>query len=180
MKNKLILMAAVALLVVSVAVNVWLAVRPWPVPTLTVEHDTVWRDIPIVKPVAADSQPTGRIVYIRVPYPVNGGQPPCADDTLPLTADGPTAIPDSIDVPLPIEQKRYDDSLYTAWVSGYRPALDSLRLHLPTVTETVTKTILKPAPLVTFGIHAGAGYGIIHRQPDLYIGIGAQINLWRK
>ena len=87
---------------------------------------------------------------------------------------------DSMVIALPIVQKRYEDSLYTAWVSGYEPALDSINLRLPTVTETVTKTIVKPSPLITFGVQAGAGFGIINRKPDIYLGVGAQINLWRK
>ena len=89
-------------------------------------------------------------------------------------------VHDSIEVPIPIMQKRYDDSLYTAWVSGYEPNLDSIDLRLPTITETVTKTIVKPSPLITVGIQAGAGIGIISRQPDIYIGVGGQLNIWRK
>ena len=77
-------------------------------------------------------------------------------------------------------QKRYEDTLYTAWVSGYEPALDSIDLRLPTVTETVTKTIVKPSPLFSVGIQMGAGGGIFSRQPDIYIGVGGQLNLWRK
>ena len=85
---------------------------------------------------------------------------------------------DSIDVPIPIVQKRYEDSLYTAWVSGFEPKLDSLRLHMPEVTNTITKTVYEPTPLLTFGVQVGGGYGLIHRQPDIYVGIGGQINLW--
>ena len=89
-------------------------------------------------------------------------------------------IHDSIEVPIPICQKRYEDSLYTAWVSGYEPALDSINLRLPTITKTVTitSTIYKE-PLFTFGLQAGAGYGIINRKPDVYLGIGGTMRLWR-
>ena len=89
-------------------------------------------------------------------------------------------IRDSIDVPIPIIQKRYDDSLYTAWVSGFEPNLDSLRLHQPEIITTITKTIVKTSPLISVGIQAGGGIGIINRKPDIYIGVGGQINLWRK
>ena len=81
-------------------------------------------------------------------------------------------------MPVPIIQKRYDDSLYTAWVSGFHPALDSIRLLLPEVTTTITRTIVEE-PLITLGLQAGAGYGFIQRQPDFYVGIGAQLNLWK-
>lgn len=158
------------LFAVSVVLNIWLATRE-PTTEMTIERDTMWRDSIIYEPVAAETVKTDRVVYIKVPNP-----------STPSTGSGTVhdTIHDSIDVPIPIYQKRYDDSLYTAWVSGYEPNLDSINLHLPTITETVTKTIVKPSPLITFGIQAGAGYGFINQKPDLYIGVGGQINLWRK
>ena len=152
------------LLAVSVAVNVWLATRETATET-TIERDTMWRDSMIYLPQPAETVRTGRTVYIRIPMP---------GDTIRDT------LRDSIDVPVPIMQKRYDDSLYTAWVSGFEPALDSIDLRLPTITETITKTIVKPAPLITFGIQAGAGWGVLNQKPDIYIGVGGQVNLWRK
>ena len=92
----------------------------------------------------------------------------------------PSGNSDSVAVVLQVSQKTYSDSLYTAWISGYEPNLDSIDLRLPTITETVTNTIVKPLPLITFGIQAGAGIGIISRQPDVYISVGGQLNLWRK
>lgn len=154
-----------AFFMVSIAVNVW----QWknrPVPGVVVERDTAWRDSIIREPQPAETIHTGRVVYIKVAVP----QPHTRPDT----------VHDSIEVSVPIVQKQYDDSLYTAWVSGYEPNLDSINLRLPTITETVTKTIVKPSPLITFGIQAGAGWGVFQRQPDVYIGFGGQINLWRK
>ena len=153
-----------ALLAASIAINVWLW-RTEPKPSVVIERDTVYKDTTIYKPVPVDSHKTRKVVYIRVPVPKY------------LPGD---TIHDSIEVPIPIIQKRYEDSLYTAWVSGYRPNLDSIRLYLPEVQTTVTKTIVTPAPLITFGIQAGGGYGIINRKPDIYVGVGAQLNLWRK
>ena len=154
-----------ALLLVSVAVNVVLMVRQPTVET-KIERDTVWKDTTIYEPQPAETVDIGRTVYIKVAVP----QPQTLHDT----------VHDSIEVPIPIIQKRYDDSLYTAWVSGFKPALDSIRLYQPTITETVTQTIVKPAPLITFGIQAGAGYGVFNQKPDIYIGLGGQINFWRK
>ena len=34
--------------------------------------------------------------------------------------------------------------------------------------------------LLTLGLQVGGGYGLINRQPDIYVGIGGQINLWPK
>lgn len=171
------------LLAVSLAVNVWLATRE-PTTETTIERDTMWRDSIIYEPQPAETIPTDRVVYIRIPSPCDSVHNPSAAPE-PVeghgTAEGPgTAGGDSIDVPIPICQKRYDDSLYTAWVSGYEPALDSIRLHLPEVTTTITQTVVKPSPLITFGIQAGAGYGFINHRPDIFVGFGGQINLWRK
>lgn len=154
------LLAAICL---SVALNIWQCSRQTEESTV-VEHDTVWKDTTIYEPQPAETVQTGRVVYIKVPVPGER-------DTITLH--------DSIDVPVPIVQKRYDDSLYTAWISGFEPNLDSIRLYQPTIVETVTKTVVR-SPLITFGIQAGAGWGVFHRQPDLYIGFGGQINLWRK
>lgn len=155
-----------ALLAASIAINVWFWTTE-PEPSIVIKRDTVWKDSIIREPLPAETINTGRVVYLRIPVP---GKRDTLRDT----------IRDSIDIPVPIYQKRYEDSLYTAWVSGFEPNLDSINLHQPTITETITKTIVKPSPLITFGIQAGGGYGIINRKPDIYIGIGAQLNLWRK
>lgn len=157
-----------ALFILSVATNVWLIKRGQvePESQVVIEHDTLWRDTTITKPVAVDSTKTGEIVYIRIPYPV-----PAPGDT----------IHDSIEVPIPIEQKRYEDSLYTAWVSGFRPALDSIRLHQPTIVETITRTIVKPAPRLSVGLSVGPGISIDkNHHMGIYVGFTANYRLWPK
>ena len=154
------------LLAVSVAVNVWLATRE--TAETTIERDTMWRDSIIREPLPAETINTGRVVYIKIPVAVP--QPQTQRDT----------IRDSIEVPVPIVQKRYDDSLYTAWVSGYEPALDSIRLYLPEVTTTITETVVKSAHRLSIGIQGGAGVGVFSRQPDVYVGVGVQWRLWPK
>ena len=180
----------VAVLAASIAMNVWFWTSEPEIETI-LKRDTVWRDTAIYEPQPAETVNTGRVVYIRVPVKSVGGligdSPRCATavsqaGTVPMARQAGT-VPmdreaDSIDVPIPIVQKRYDDSLYTAWVSGFEPKLDSLRLHMPEVTNTITKTVYEPTPLLTLGVQVGGGYGLIHRQPDIYVGIGGQINLW--
>ena len=39
------------------------------------------------------------------------------------------------------EQAYYEDSLYRAWVSGYRPKLDSIEVYPKTIYQTVTNDI---------------------------------------
>jgi hypothetical protein len=178
-----------ALFILSVVTNVWLIKRGQvePEPQVVIEHDTLWRDTTINKPVAADSTKTGEIVYIKVPYPVPSGcqsdvrgQDPGSDlpGHCPLTSP---AAPDSIEVPIPIEQKRYEDSLYTAWVSGFRPALDSIRIYHPEITTTITKTIVQKAPRLSIGPAVGAGVSIDKdHHMGIYVGFTAQYRLWPK
>ena len=154
--------ALVGLIALSFITNIYLLSRPEPEPTERV--DTLWRDTTIREPAPpAETIRTDRVVYLRVPAPSR-------TDTL--------TVHDSIEVPVPIYQVRYDDSLYTAWVSGFSPALDSIRLHQPTII--IERTYQKPAPRLSLGIQAGAGVGVFSRQPDIYLGIGAQWRLWPK
>jgi hypothetical protein len=158
--------AMICLILLSVGINIFLLTRPEPESRVVVERDTLWRDTTIYKPAAADSQQTGEIVYIRIPYPVS--------------EPGDT-VHDSIQVPIPIEQKRYDDSLYTAWVSGYRPALDSICLHQPEIVTTITETIVKPAPRWSIGLSVGPGVSIDRqRHMGIYAGFTATYRLWPK
>jgi hypothetical protein len=150
MKKAFFIMAL--LLVASIVANVWLMNRD-PVKETTTVHDTIWKDTTIYEPQPAETINTGRVVYIRVPYPET--------DT----------IHDSIEVPVPIMQKRYDDSLYTAWVSGFHPNLDSIRLHQREIVTTVTKYVEKPSKRLAIGPSIGVGYGIINGKPDIFAGV---------
>ena len=176
-----------ALFILSVATNVWLIKcgQVEPEPQVVIEHDTLWRDTTITKPVASNSVKTGEVVYIKVPYPSGcqsdaRGQDPGSDlpGHCPLASP---AAPDSIEVPIPIEQKRYEDSLYTAWVSGFRPALDSIKLHQPEITTTITETIVKKAPRLSVGLSVGPGVSIDKdHHMGIYVGFTAQYRLWPK
>lgn len=144
----------IMLLIASIVANVWLMTRD-PVKETKTVHDTIWKDTTIYKPQPAETINTGRVVYIRVAYPET------RTDT----------IHDSIEVAVPIVQKRYDDSLYTAWVSGFHPNLDSIRLHQREIFTTVTKYVEGPAKRLAIGPSIGVGYGVINRQPDIFAGI---------
>lgn len=168
-----------ALFILSLVTNVWLIKRGQvePEPQVVIEHDTLWRDTTITKPVASDSMKTGEVVYIKVPYPVPSG----CQGTVPWQDSAKVQSPDSIEVPIPIEQKRYDDSLYTAWVSGFRPALDSIRLHQPEIVTTITETIVKKAPRLSVGLSVGPGISIDkNHHMGIYVGFTANYRLWPK
>ena len=146
----------------------WIAFGPHPQqpqPSVVEKHDTLWRDTTITHPTQTASTQTGRTLFI--PYIVE------RTDTL--------HDRDTIQVPVPIEQKRYDDSLYTAWVSGYQPALDSIRLHQPEVVTTIERTIVKPAPRWSIGPSVGAGVSITgQQQAGIFVGFTIQYRLWPK
>lgn len=109
--------------------------------------------------------------YIKIPVPV------------PVLVDSgkiDTCLADSVE--LPVVQRTYtDDSTYTAYVSGVEvdsfPRLDSICVRMRTIIKEheVERTITKKQP-ITWGLQFGSGYGIITKQPDIYIGLGIQWN----
>ncbi len=60
-----------------------------------------------------------------------------------------------VEVPVPIEEKIYEDSTYRAQISGYRPQLDWIDVFQR--TQTITNYIVQPAPRFSFGVSAGPG-----------------------
>ncbi|RHL10365.1 MULTISPECIES: DUF6808 domain-containing protein [Bacteroides] len=75
------------------------------------------------------------------------------------------------------EQAYYEDSLYRAWVSGYRPRLDSLQIFPKTVYQTVTNdiyhTITPRKKRWGLGMQVGYGY-----PSGIYAGVGVSYNLF--
>ncbi len=77
------------------------------------------------------------------------------------------------------EQAYYEDSLYWAWVSGYRPRLDSLKVFPRTVTNTVTNDVyhtVKVRDTRRWGLGLQVGYGY---PGGFYVGAGVSYNLWQ-
>ena len=92
---------------------------------------------------------------------------------------------DTVLVHLPIEQRQYSDPRYTAWVSGYRPQLDSIQIYQQ--TQYITKEVKVATKPKRWGIGLQAGYGVsLHNGqlfPAPYIGVGLSysiVNLWFK
>ena len=76
-------------------------------------------------------------------------------------------------IDVPIEQKHYGDSTYDAWVSGYHPTLDSLRLHQRTAIVGIPVPVKK-----RWGIGAQVGVGLSPKGTAVpYVGIGVSYNL---
>lgn len=149
------------LLLVSVAANVWLCGQRG-----RAEHDTVRdtvrvRDTVLVRvPMVRDSTVirTETVYLERVNDSTRHPTPDTASDT--------------VAVRVPIVQRVYGDSTYTAWVSGFRASLDSIAVYRQTQTITVRQ---KPRRW-QFGI--SAGYGLTPRGLQPYVGVGVTWRLW--
>lgn len=84
---------------------------------------------------------------------------------------------DTVWATVPRTQKRYEDSTYTAWVSGYEPRLDSIEVYRRTVFMTKTETATSRKRL-SLGLTGGFGYGVLTRKPDVWLGMGVTWRLW--
>lgn len=111
-------------------------------------------------PVARDSLV---VRYVRVRLPV-------VRDTL------HSIYTDTIQVDMPITQKRYEDSTYTAWVSGYEPSLDSIRVYARKNVVTIRERTKEPPN--RFVVSFNVGYGLTPQnglQPYIGIGVGYKL-----
>ena len=101
---------------------------------------------------------------------------------------------------VPITASIYQDSItlqdktkvqYRANISGYKANLDSItfKVKYPTIFENVhtditnnqTTEITKyQKPKITFNLSVGAGYGIINKKPDIYVGFSLGIPIFSK
>ncbi|MDE5774187.1 MAG: hypothetical protein K2H86_07000 [Muribaculaceae bacterium] len=80
---------------------------------------------------------------------------------------------DSVAVTIPITQKVYEDSTFRAYVSGYKPALDSIEIY----KRTETIYIRSPTKTKRWGIGIQAGCGLTPNRVQPYIGIGITYNI---
>ena len=80
-------------------------------------------------------------------------------------------------VEIPIVQKKYSDSTYTALVSGYKPSLDSIEVYRKTVVQRKTITLRKKAPRWGIGIMGGYGYGTKNKGFEPFVGIGVYFRI---
>lgn len=126
-----------------------------------VRADTVYRRDTVRWPIVRDSvvtrYVTRRFAVTRV-------------DTL-KQCDTVIAV-DTAEVSLPIMQKVYKDTNYTAWVSGYEPRLDSITIanKIITKTNTVSKNKNK-----RFSLGVQTGFNVINKKP--YFGVGITYNI---
>ena len=125
-------------------------------------YDTIpWFDtIPYYLPVPKDS-----VVFRYVTATL-----PAAHDSVPADDDPDEAMAgDSVRVEIPITQKVYSTSDYTAYVSGYRASLDSIDIYRMQYS-------LEPRPpdkTSRWGLSAGTGVAWTPNglKPALFVGV---------
>lgn len=106
-----------------------------------ITHDTVEYYKPIAKDSAVIRYTEVRLaVYDTIQRDI-GRCDPCVDSAVAM---------------LPITQKVFSDSGYTAYISGYEPSLDSLKVYPKSVIREI---YIKPQPKHWhIGVSAGGGY----------------------
>lgn len=145
--------------------------------------DTVYR----YKPTSVKEKPVGVItvpVHVKTVEPQEPTDIPdnsiiifnphaLADSAVLLPSD---STKDSIRAVVPITQKEYRDSDYTAWVSGFKPQLDSIRVYRKTIvkTQTVTKH-----NRFNIGLTGGYGYGVVSHKVEPFVGVGVTWNVFK-
>ena len=122
--------------------------------------------VPFYKPVPRDSVV---VRYITETLPVVHDT--CKTDTVNMSGLNDK---DSVKVAIPISSKVYEDSTYTAYVSGYCASLDSIFVYPR--REVVRITERSKPKRWGIGIHAGYGIGSDGFSP--YFGIGLSYNLF--
>ena len=101
-------------------------------------------------------------------------------DTMLVAVTDTIRLSDTVYLRLPREIKQYEDSLFRAQVSGYRPELDWIEIYPQTVYLT---KVVKTQDVKRWGIGLQAGYGayVAAGQVRLtpYVGVGISYDILR-
>lgn len=149
------------------------------VDTVRVVIDTLRDDAP----KAVDSTVTGEVIRVPMMMPREPSVPkadvrvfsPSEMDSIMGTDarnGGKIGVSDTVWATVPRTQKRYEDSTYRAWVSGYEPRLDSIEVYRKTVTIVKREKSGGKRKSFCLGLTGGVGYGVFTRKPDAWVGVG--------
>jgi hypothetical protein len=128
-----------------------------------VERDTivVYDTIPDYHPVPKDSIVTK---YVTRYLPV------VSHDTIDHFLEVTKMVHDSVLVEVPITSKHYGNDTYDAWVSGFEPSLDSIKVYRETQYITERVTISKPPNKWELDAAAGIDYNVKSQRYTPYAG----------
>lgn len=76
---------------------------------------------------------------------------------------------------IPISQRYYKSNDYEAWVSGYRPNLDSLNIFRKTITNTITNTVTRTIYSKTTDLYLNVGSDYIGKQFAPNVGLAVKL-----
>ena len=119
-------------------------------------RDTIVDTIKVVKPIAVDSVIT-RYKWVNVER---------VKDTT-IVNEVSEVVFDTVQVRLPIESKHYSTTTFDAWVSGYEPCLDSIKVYQREVKPKQSR----------WSVGLQGGLGITPRGVQPYVGIGVAYKL---
>lgn len=119
-------------------------------------RDTIVDTIKVIKPIAVDSVVT-RYKWVNVER---------VKDTT-IVNEVSEVVFDTVQVRLPIESKHYTSINYDAWVSGYEPSLDSIKVYQREVKTKQSRW--------SIGLQGGVGLTPKGLQPYVGIGIGYRL-----
>ena len=119
-------------------------------------RDTIVDTIKVVKPIAVDSVVT-RYKWVNVER---------VKDTT-IVNEVSEVVFDTIRIRLPIESKHYTAESYDAWVSGYEPQLDSIKVYQREVKTEQSRW--------SIGLQGGVGMTPRGVQPYVGVGIGYKL-----
>lgn len=155
----------------------------------TVKIDTTYMEVNHVAPTPNAEK---NVDVISVPFKISTANPqepaiprteidvinPATLDSLFRATSDTTISVDTVrkEVMIPITQKEYKDSDYTAYVSGYRARLDSIKV----ISKVVTKNVVVPKfRKWNVGLIGGYGYGFTSNTFQPFVGVGVTWNLFR-
>ena len=123
------------------------------------------------KNMSADTLIVRDTLRDSIPYPVVETVIQEIPELVPfyVTLAGDT-VREEIYVPVDITQREYRTDSYRVWVSGYRPALDSIWVY-------PEKVYIKEKAR-RWGIGVSAGYGIGKDGLSPYVGVGVYYRIW--
>lgn len=119
-------------------------------------RDTIVDTIKVVKPIAVDSV-VARYKWVTLER---------VKDTT-IVNEVSEVVFDTVQVRLPIESKHYSTNNYDAWVSGYEPTLDSIKVY---------NQVIKPKQS-RWSVGLQGGVGLTPKGVQPYIGVGVAYKL---
>lgn len=86
---------------------------------------------------------------------------------------------DSVMVEVPITSKHYGSKDYDAWVSGYEPSLDSIKVYKETqyITNTITRTVKDKGKHFFLDVGAGCEYQFNTKAAVPFAELGARLKI---